>query len=180
MRNLLVVLFVSLASFACASGALSAAERDELMRLRADAAVKTSDDGGVMAPASVAAMTAPPAGMIMPERVASLYGDVPGCSRSLTVRLRNGTSAHLAVMFDGRPIVVRGAEGFLPTLPPGATAAFCVSDPNHGHVVAGWEYGVADGQLVRTGQFRFDEGGWSAGSSYSRVVEITPYKLGLH
>lgn len=88
----------------------------------------------------------------VPQNTAAMYSPVFGCSRALSVRIRNRTDYYLQLFLDGQELMVAGSVGGLPHVPPGEDVFICLSRIGR-HGLSGVAYANRYGQLVETHRF---------------------------
>ena len=135
------------------------------------------------------AMPVPPARpetmMGPPQNMAWLHTPPYGCERGPnSLAISNDTDLHMRVVLDGEDLLIRGASGMLPTLPPGSTVYVCLAYMGT-HTIAGvaytLRYGVPQEISGESGRFMWthDFAGPSSLSSGRHEYHINVAVLNL-
>lgn len=111
------------------------------------------------------AMIPPPARPVrrgLPQNFAWLHQAPRGCaSGPLSVEFENRTDYYVKVLLDGKELVVRGADGIMPHVPPRSSVFVCLFETGQ-HNVSGIAYVARYGELRETERFSVQ---WIFGST---------------
>lgn len=111
------------------------------------------------------AMIPPPARPVRrgpPQHLAWLHQAPRGCaSGPLSVEFENRTDFYVRILLDGKELVVRGADGVMPHVPPRTSVFVCLHETGQ-HNISGIAYIARYGELRETERF---SRGWIFGST---------------
>lgn len=111
------------------------------------------------------AMIPPPARPVRrgpPQNLAWLHHAPRGCaSGPLSVEFENRTDFYVRILLDGKELVVRGADGVMPHMPPRTSVFVCLHETGQ-HNISGIAYIARYGELRETERF---SRGWIFGST---------------
>lgn len=188
--KLFVLVLVALVGTGCVGGVQVRAEiarlQAENAALRERAPADASSAALPRQPATPTALIPPPAQpqpLSMPENVGWLHQPPRGCETGpFAVRLENRTGAYLKVLVNGKELVVRGAGGVLPHLPPRTTAHICLAVLGR-NSFAGVKYLPRAGVLQPVGQpFSFSQNfrpNATNGAGPYNVVVLDDYRTSM-
>jgi hypothetical protein len=178
-----MILAVLVAAFSVLTGcATSATSRPAMSPMPPPVAAAPMPAGPMVAmPAAPVPPARPESMMGPPQNWGWLHTPPYGCERGPnSLMIANETRYFIRLVLDGEDVLIRGAQGMFPELPPGATAFVCLSHTGI-HTLQGvaftLRYGVPQEVVGDNGRFSIVQswgtGVWSSGRHELHVGEAT-------